>query len=269
MPEEAWHHWLTHWEWEPSIVLGSALLGGAYLYAVGPLRCRFRLARAVSRGRVALFLLGVAVMFLALVSPLDHVGDKYLFSAHMAQHLLLIVVMPPLLLLGTPGWLLRPLIRRPAVAQFARLVTFPVVAFVLFNGNLWLWHLPVLYDLALRYEGVHIVEHLSFMVTAVIGWWPVLSPLPEVPRLPNPGRMLYLFLNSLPSAALGILFVFTREPLYPTYVAAPRVFGISALTDQQLGGLLMWVPGNLVYLLAISILFFVWFSRQEPTTSRT
>ena len=267
MPEESWSLLLTEWDWEPSIVLGSALLSGAYLYAIGPLRRRLRPSGAIGRGQVAFFLLGVAVMFLALVSPLDKVGDEYLFSAHMAQHLLLIMVMPPLLLMGMPGWLLRSLVQRPSVAGLARLATSPVVAFVLFNGNLWLWHLPAPYDLALRYEGIHIVEHLSFMATAVINWWPVLGPLLEVPRLSHPGRMAYLFLNSLASAALGILLVFARDPLYPSYVEAPRVFGISALADQQLGGLIMWVPGGLVYLLAISIVFFTWFSRQEGETT--
>lgn len=212
----------------------------------------------IDRRQVILFLLGIAVILLALISPLDRLGDEYLFSAHMAQHMLLIQVMAPLLLLGTPGWLLRPLIARPAAARLARILTRPIAAYLLLNVVFLSWHLPALYDLALKDERIHIFQHLTFMVSSLIAWWPVLGPLPELISLSHPLKILYLFLQCLLITLLSALLVFSPKALYPYYEAAPRPFDISAHADQQLGGLLMWVPGSLLYLLAISILFFRW-----------
>jgi len=121
--------WLTAWNWEPSILIGTALIVGLYLYAVGPLRKRYHLAERVKRSQVVYFLLGVFLMFLALVSPLDELGDTYLFSAHMVQHLFLTIIGPPLLLLGTPAWLVKPLLHQRTAFLIARGLTFPAVAF--------------------------------------------------------------------------------------------------------------------------------------------
>jgi putative membrane protein len=254
---------LTAWDWQPSVLIGVVLLVGAYLCAVGPWRTRFRTSEPVKRTQVAWFLLGAFVILFALVSPLDALGDEYLFSAHMVQHLLLTLLVPPLLLMGTPGWMLRPLLRYPVVARVARVLTMPVVAFALFNANFLAWHFPVFYEATLHSETIHIVEHLLFMATGVLNWWPILSPLPELPRLPYPGQILYLVLETVPIAALSALIVFSSAVLYPTYAAAPRLFGLSALSDQQIGGLIMWVPGGLVYWTAWSLVFFKWLGQEE------
>lgn len=254
---------LTAWNWEPSVLIGVALLVGAYLCAIGPWRTRFRSSRPVKRTQSVRFLLGAFVILFALVSPLDRMGDEYLFSAHMVQHLLMTLVAPPLLLMGTPGWLLRPLMRHPLVMRMARFLTAPLVAFVLFNANFLAWHLPALYEATLHNEAIHIVEHLLFMATGVLNWWPILGGLAELPRLPYPGQLLYLVLETLPGAGLSALIVFSSSVLYPTYAAAPRLFGLSAITDQQIGGLIMWVPGGMVYLIALSVVFFAWLSHEE------
>jgi cytochrome c oxidase assembly factor CtaG len=254
---------LTAWDWQPSVLIGAALLVGVYLGAIGPWRARFRTSRPVGRAQVVWFLLGAFVILFALVSPLDTLGDEYLFSAHMVQHLLLMLVAPPMLLMGTPGWMLRPFLRYPAVARTARVLTVPVMAFGLFSANFLVWHFPVFYEATLHSETVHIVEHLLFMATGVLNWWPILSPLPELPRLPYPGQILYLVLETVPTAALSALLVFSSAVLYPTYAAAPRLFGLSALSDQQIGGLIMWVPGGLIYLGALTAVFFAWFEREE------
>jgi putative membrane protein len=254
---------LTAWNWDPSIWIGTGLFAGAYLCAVGPLRRRFRSSEPVARAQVIWFLTGAAVIFFALASPLDDLGDEYLFSAHMVQHVLLTLIAPPLLLLGTPGWLLRPLLRYPPAARAARLLTMPLIGFASFNAVFIIWHLPVLYEATLHSESVHIFEHLLFMATGVLNWWSVLSPLPELPRLSLPAQILYLFLDGLPMTALGALIVFSPAVLYPTYAAAPRITDLSALADQQVAGLIMWMPGGMIYLAALSIVFFNWLGREE------
>ena len=254
--------WLTQWNWEPSIVIGTALLVGFYLYAVGPLRRKYHLAESVKRGQVCSFLLGVSIMFLALVSPLDELGDSYLFSAHMVQHLCLTIVVPPLLLLGTPGWLVEPLLRNAMIFRIARVLTFPVVAFFLYTIDFWLWHAPPLYNATLENPGIHVFEHATFLVFGVIYWWPVFSPSALLPRLSMGGQVLYLFLSGMPAVALGAGLTFL-PPLYAPYLAAPRIWGLTAATDQQLGGLIMWIPGNIFYIVIASILFISWMQGQE------
>jgi cytochrome c oxidase assembly factor CtaG len=254
--------WLTAWNWEPSIVIGTALIVGSYLYGIGPLRRKYQLATEVKRGQVVAFLLGVFIMFLALVSPLDELGDSYLFSAHMVQHLFITLVGPPLLLIGTPGWLLRPLWRNRTVFLIARVFTFPALAFLLYNANFWLWHAPPLYNATLENQGIHILEHVTFIVFGILNWWPIFSPSEELPRLSLGGQILYIFLTGMPTVALGAGLTFF-PPLYAPYLAAPRIWGLSAAVDQQLGGLIMWIPGNIFYIVIVSILFIQWMQKQD------
>src|SRR3989440_9145652 len=254
--------WLTAWIWEPSILIGTALIVGLYLYAVGPLRKRYHLAERVKRGQVVAFLLGVFIMFLALVSPLDELGDSYLFSAHMVQHLFLTLVGPPLLLIGTPAWLLQPLLRKRTVFLIARVLTFPALAFFLYNADFWLWHAPPLYNATLENQGIHILEHVTFIVFGILNWWPIFSPSEELPRLSLGGQILYIFLTGMPTVALGAGLTFF-PPLYAPYLAASRIWGLSAAVDQQLGGLIMWIPGNIFYIVIVSILFIQWMQKQD------
>jgi cytochrome c oxidase assembly factor CtaG len=255
--------WLTQWNWEPSIVVGTALIVGLYLYALNSLRKRYYPEEQVKTGQTVAFLLGMFIMFLALVSPLDELGDSYLFSAHMLQHLCLTMVGPPLLLIGTPAWMVKPLLRNRVVFLLAKFFTYPAIAFFLFNADFWLWHAPPLYNATLENQSIHILEHLTFIVFAVLNWWPIYSPLEEgLPRLSPGGRILYLFLSGMPMVALGAGLTFA-PPLYAPYLAAPRIRGISAATDQQLGGLIMWVPVNIAYIVVVSIIFIRWMQKQE------
>ncbi|HEY5001883.1 MAG TPA: cytochrome c oxidase assembly protein [Ktedonobacteraceae bacterium] len=257
------HFWLTQWNPAPSIYIGIALLIALYLYAVGPLRKKYQLADTVKHSQVILFVVGMLVMLLALASPLDELGDEYLFSAHMVQHLLITLVAPPLLLLGTPGWLLQPLLRKRILLNIGKVLTHPFVAFFLFNIDFWLWHAPPLYNATLSNENLHIFEHMLFIVTAVIYWWPILSPVKELPRLSLGGQVLYLFLSGMPSVALGAGLTFS-PPLYAPYIQQPiRAWGISPVTDQQLGGLIMWVPVNIIVIVIVSILFIRWMQTQD------
>ncbi|MGE5225036.1 MAG: cytochrome c oxidase assembly protein [Omnitrophica WOR_2 bacterium] len=262
MPSQLQQAW-TEWNWAPSILLGMALFVGGYLAATGPLRSHFKDSQPVSRGQKAWFLAGSALILFALISPLDEVGDSFLFSAHMIQHLLIALIAPPLLLIGTPGWLIRPVISKPLAGNVFRFLTLPVVAFFLGNGVYLAWHFPALYEAALNNENVHIIEHLSFIAAGVINWWPVLSPLPDFNKLPPLARVVYLFLDGLPTTILSALITFSTTPLYPTYAAAGKLLGIDAVMDQQAAGMIMWMPGGMTYLVALTIVFFKWQSEEE------
>ena len=253
---------VADWDFHPSVVLGTALLGALYFWGIGPARRRWSLGPPAPAWRIGCFVAGLIVLLGALNGPIHDLGDYYLFLIHMVQHLLLTLLLPPLLIAGTPGWLLSPLVRRPGLRAVARALTHPLMAGALFTAALTAWHTVPLYDLMMRDHDAHIVAHLMFMVTAVIMWWPVMSQVPEVPPLPLGGRMLYLFLVSVPMQFVAAIIAMADEPLYQWYVAAPRTWGLSALDDQKYGGLLMWIPGNLWLFGAITIIFFQW-ARQE------
>jgi putative membrane protein len=251
------------WSLHPSVLIGTGLLGALYFWGIGPLRRRLDLGPPPPAWQVASFCGGLLVLLLALNGPMHDLSDYYLFSAHMVQHLLLTLLLPPLLIAGTPGWLLQPLVRRPGVRIVARIITKPVVAAVLYTVTIAVWHLTPFYELMMRNHDVHITTHLMFIVAATILWWPAMSPVPELPRLPYGMGMLYLFLVGIPMQIVAALITLSNEVLYPWYSAAPRTWGLTPLEDQQLGGLLMWVPGNLWMFLAIGVLFFKWSRETE------
>ena len=208
-------NWLTAWTLDPGLILGLVVLLEAYVIGIGPLRRRYRLGAPATKRQITWFALGYLALVVALVSPLHALGEVYLFSAHMVQHILITLVGPPLLLLGTPGWLLSPLLRIPLVETLARNVTSPVFAFLAFNGAFALWHVPSFYDAALNRELLHTLEHGSFFGAAVLMWWPILSPMSELPRLPLGFQAFYLFLLSIPQKIIGALITFASEVLYP------------------------------------------------------
>src|SRR3972149_6497871 len=182
----------TAWNSDPTVVAGVAALGGLYVAALRRGRAQGRRVKGV---KVVSFFAGLAVLLGSLTGPLHDLADYYLFSAHMVQHLLLVFAMPPLLLYGTPGWMLSPLLRSPLVLRVGRRLTRPSGDFASFNLVLVGWPLPPLYNLAMDHHGVHIVQHLMIMIASVILWWPVMSPSHELPRSPYPVQMLYLFVG--------------------------------------------------------------------------
>jgi cytochrome c oxidase assembly factor CtaG len=253
----------------PSVVAGLIGLEVVYLLCVVTYGDRIATSRPVPTARRVAFSGGVLVMFLALATPLDTIGDTYLFTAHMVQHLLLTLVAAPLLLLGTPGWLARIVLDGTRLTGFVRWARHPLVAFFGFNIVFALAHVPVFYELTLANEPLHALEHLVFIGTAMLMWMPVLSPVPEIAApYPPLGQVIYLFLQTVPASLLGALLAATSSAYYSTYVLAPRIVGLSPLEDQQLGGLLMWVGGGLFFLLATGVVFFAWASREEAANRR-
>jgi putative membrane protein len=241
----------------PSTVIGVIGLGALYLW-----RARHAPAEVAGRspttGQRASFFVALATIFLSLNGWLHDLSDSYLFSAHMVQHLVLTLVAPPLLILGTPGWMLRPALRWRGVGPVARFVTSARTAFVLFNLVIIAWHLPGMYEFAMEHHNIHIVQHLCFMVAATLMWWPILSPMPELPRLSYPLQMLYLFLMTIPMSIVAVCIAYADHALYPFYAAAPRIWGITPMQDQLIGGLIMWIPGGLFFFTVISVIFFRW-----------
>lgn len=231
------------WNFAPSVILGTVLLAIAYALLTGPLRRRGRWGPPVSPLQQRAFYLGTFCMFIALVGPLDVIGDRYLFSAHMTQHMLLSYVAPLLWVFGTPDWLVRRLVPRRILARTVN----PVTAFLLFNAVMWTWHLPAVYDAALGHEWLHIGEHLIFMAAGVIGWLPVLKSRLSS-HIASLTRLIYLFPSMLSCTALAALITLTSVQLYKFYGNASLGFGLSPLSDQQLGGLAMWLPGDMIYM---------------------
>jgi len=255
--------WLTAWNWQPSIILGTIAIIGLYLYAVGPLRVKYALANEVKGSQVFSFLLGVNIIFWTLFTPLDKLADDYLFSAHMVLHLLLSFAGAPLMVLGIPAWLITPLLRNRVILRIGQFVTMPVLTAVLFNANLWFWHAPPIYNAMIVNLPLHIVSHLLFIVTGVLFWWPILSPMKEgLPPLSIGKKMAYLFFSDMPMVLLGAGLTFV-PPLYARYIYAPHIWGLTAATDQQLAGLLMWIPGSIFFIVVVSILFLQWMQDQD------
>jgi putative membrane protein len=266
LPFPALLHPTAHIGWQSFSVHWSTVLGIGGLWALYEWRVRVHGAAGVTpleivgptRGQLTLFLSGLLVMFLSLNGPLHDLSDSYLFSAHMVQHLLLTLVVPPFLILGTPGWMLRPALQIPWVNALAHRVTKARAAFIIFNVVLAAWHLPPLYNLAMANHDVHIVEHLMFMASAVLMWWPLTSQMPELPRLAYPWQMFYCFIMTIPMSIVAFCIALADHLLYPAYGAVPRIWGITPMKDQALGGLIMWVPGSLFFGLVFSIIFFKW-----------
>ena len=256
------HEWLD-WPWQPEVILPLLLLEGAYLLAVTRLRPLISDAGRVRRGQVALFSAGVLVLYLATGSIVDHLADNYLLSAHALELVLMTLVAAPLLVAGLPSWLLAFPLRSPAVLRAARLVTGPLVALAAYNGVLLLTHLPFFYEWALRNEGPHLLMHAMWLGSALLMWWPILSPLRELPRLSAPAQMGYLFLQSLLPAVMASFITFSDHAIYPFYEEAPRIWNLSAINDQQIAGGLMKLLGTLILWSFIAGVFFKWYAREE------
>lgn len=260
---EGWLH--SDWRPELTVIIGVLALIAAYLWWTGPKNRTSdgRPIHPVSRGQQLAFVAGSLVMAIALNPPLDDWADRYLLSAHMFQHLLLMFVTVPLWLAGTPEWLLRRLAGPRPIHRIGYVLTRPLVAFVLANALITLWHMPFMYEAALGGELVHIVQHLSFVVAALLSWWPVFGVLPEWPRLSPPMRCLYLFATTIPGGIVGAFVTMAEPGLYRTYTAAPRLWGIDLATDQEIAGLMMWVLTSVIYLVIITVIFFQWAGKEE------
>jgi putative membrane protein len=248
------------------VLIVVAAIGCGYLIVVRRLGPRLGPPgeAPVSRRQVVSFTLGVGALFVAAEWPMHDLAEQYLLSIHMVQHTLISLVAPPLLLMGMPMWMLRWLLSPRAVRAVVRQVTRPLIALVLFNLVIAVTHWAPVMDFILEHHSVHPLAHLILFLTATAMWWPVISPLPEMPTLAYPGRMLYLFLQSLLPTIPASFLTFGTSPLYSFYAAAPRIWGVSALTDQLVAGLIMKLVGGAILWAAIGVVFLKWW-RVERT----
>jgi putative membrane protein len=231
------------------------------LYAVGIVRHRPRKVQALrtARRRFLQFCLGLATLYIALASPLDTLGESYLVSVHMVQHMILIYLVPILWWRGLPPAWLSAWAAVPGVAPLLRGLTHPVVAAVSFNLIFTAWHLPGLYEWALRTAWVHQLEHAMILVSAWFLWWPILSPISHLPRLSPGAQILYVLGLAIGQIPVVAYLTFSREVFYPTYEVAPRLVALSPLEDQQLGGIVMKLASLGVFVGVLAIAFWRWF----------
>jgi len=241
----------------PDVVAGVAVVAGAWVGAWLARGVRPRLGETVA------FASGLLTLLAVLNGPLHALSDHYLFSAHMVQHLALTLAVPPLLLVGTPAFMVDGLLQRRTAARLARVLTRPVPALGLYSIALVGWHLPGPYGVALEIHAWHIVQHLTLMITATLAWWPVLARSEIARPQPYAVQILYLFAFGLPMTAVAAMITGAETLLYPFYASAPRLLSLSALADQRLGGVIMWVPAGLVPLIAFTVVFFRWAAAER------
>jgi len=249
---------MSSFHWHPEVALGLEALLAGYLLLTGVVRRRFGLGPRPARWRVAAFLAGTAILAGAVLGPLAGWAEHAALSAHMVQHLLLILVVPLLWLLGLPPWLLAPVARAPVIGRLGWWLTRPLAALALASAVQIAWHVPLAFDAALRVERFHALEHISFLAAGLLFWWPIAGPAPEWPRPNPPAQLLYLFLATIPMMAIAAPITLAEDILYPFYVGADPAWPLAPRADQEVAGLLMWVGGMLGYLVVGTVVFFRW-----------
>jgi len=272
-PEPRLPEVLLAWSLDPLPLIGVGLAAAAYLWAVRRVTAAGRSSHP--RWRTVSFLGGLAAIVLALNSPIE-AYEGVLFSVHMVQHMLLELVAAPLLLLGAPATLaLRvasPSVRRGLLSimhsRAVAVISFPLIGWMVFAGVNWGWHFSTLYDQALESVALHYLQHASFLAAALLFWWPVIGADPARWRLPYPVRLFYLFLAMPQNSFLGVALMSAPTVLYPHYLTNLRAWGPSAVADQSLGGVLMWVGGDLVFLAAMGGVVAAWVRHEDRRTAR-
>jgi putative membrane protein len=256
------------WRLDPAVAIPLALYAGVYLW-------RFAAARreAGGRGAGALQALAFAGALLAvaaaLLSPLDELGERYLFSAHMVQHLLLGDLAPLLALLALSRVILRPATRRLVRLERALgRLAHPLTGLAIWLALVYLWHVPGLYDAALRAPLVHALAHACFFAAGIALWWPLVQPVPNRHRLSGPGSLAYLAAAKVGLAGLGLYLVWSSAVAYPFYESVPRIWGLSALEDQSVGGAIMMVEQSLVLVVFFLVLFVRMLTQSEEDERR-
>lgn len=250
----AWHVHPDVWLLFGSIVAAYLIAARRHLEVTG---------EETPRRKKVLFLTGMGVLWLGADWPVHDLAEGYLYLMHMTQHLLFTLIAAPLLIAGMPVWLLRALLAPPPVRRAFRFFTRPVVALIVFNGVLLLTHWPAIVEASVGSEAVHLGLHVLIVASALAMWWPVMSPLPEMPALSPPGQMIYLFLQSLAPTIPASFLTFGRSALYPVYAGFPRIWGISALDDQLIAGLIMKLVGGLLLWGVIAAIFFRWYEQER------
>jgi putative membrane protein len=251
------------------------LLVTAAIYARGFVRLHRQMPDRFPIWRLTAFMGGIGALFIAIASPLEALDDL-LLQIHMTQHLLLMIVAPPLLLEGAPAialvrgmpariakLIVGPILRSSTVRRVFAWLTRPLVCWIAFVAATWGWHVPAAFQLALRSDGWHVVEHACFFTTALMFWYPVIQPWPSAAQWPRWAIVPYLLLADGQNTILAALFMFSNRLLYPLYASAPHVAGFTPLGDQIVAGAIMWVPGSIFYLVPATLIMFQMLAPQN------
>ena len=280
-----------HWHNEPWLIGGLVALGWLWAVLAGPLRLKLSTLNSVRSGATGTsmssrsgtsptetlstpppfprrhaicFYLGLLAFYLAVGSPLDQIAERFLFSAHMLQHQLLVYPAAILFLLGVPHWMIDPVLGAPALRRLLKIATHPMMCGVVYTLVVSIWHRPDLYDLALRSKLVHVAEHVMFFGAALFYWWPLLSPSRVFPQVSPGVQMLYVVGVLIGMTPIFAYITFSRDILYPTYEFAPRLFAnFSPADDQLLAGVMMKILGMIVAFAAFGVAFYRWYEEKK------
>jgi putative membrane protein len=247
------------WSLDPAAIISIGVVGTAYAVRARNLR---RAGRGVRPAKQACFYAGLAILLAALVSPIDSIGESHVFYGHMIQHLMLGDLAPLAIVLGLSGPILRPVLALPLVGNL-RVLAHPLVALPAWALAFYAWHLPATYEAALAHPTVHALEHLSFFATGMMVWAAVIEPLPGPAWFGNGAKAAFVLGVRVLGGALATVFIWAGQPLYPDYAAGERAWGISPLTDQAIGGAIMFVEGATVTLIVFAWLFLRWTRESE------
>jgi len=266
--------------WSSPLALDVILILTGFIYVRGWFRMRAVSAALIPPWRLAAFLAGIASVWVAMGSPLA-AFDELLLSVHMAQHLLLMTIAPPLILLGAPALPLLqglppsvarnavgPVLRWRFVKWFGHAITHPAFCWLAATLSLIVWHIPAVFDLALRFTWLHVIEHASFFLSGLLFWWPVVQPWPSIARWPRWSIPLYLFCATLPCDVLSGFLVFCDRTVYTWYLSVPRIFELPPLQDQQFAAALMWVSVTVIFLIPAVVVTIHILSPHKPHPAR-
>lgn len=254
---------------DPGVVDGVLALAVIYALAVGPGRRYLAPQESFDRRRAACFAAAVLVLLLAVATPIDHIGETYLFSVHMVQHILLTYILAPLVVISIPPWLADFLFRTEGLGKVLRFFVHPVVSCATFSGVLIFWHFPAFYELALRDSLVHLLEHITFIWASILMYWPLLGAESTVRPMHNGLKLLYILAVSIGQLPLFGVLTFSSSVLYPTYAAAPRYYPeLSPLGDQILGGIIMKLVAAVYMFGGLVVYFYRWYSSEQTRHRR-
>ena len=253
-----------HWHNEPWLIGGLVVAGWLWAVLAGPFRARLAPGQPWPLAQAIQFYSGLLFFYLAVGSPLDQVAERYLFSAHMLQHQLMIYPAAILFLRGLPSWMIDPVLGAPGLHPVLRLVTHPLIAGSTYTIVVGAWHAPMFYDWALQDRLVHIIEHLMFFGAAILYWWPLFSPSRVLPPRRPGVQMVYLLGVLIAMTPVFAYITFSHDVLYPTYEYAPRLFpNFSAADDQLLAGVMMKLVGVFGAMAALAVAFFGWYRERR------
>lgn len=255
---------LSHWHTEPALIGGLLFICWCYAIIVGPYRTKFSPDLPYSHRHTLWFSAGVITFYLAVGSPLDAMGENFLFFAHMIQHNILMYLSPLFLLLGIPKEIVDEYLEnKPVLEKLLKFLFHPIIAGLLFTFVFSFWHFAAFYEAAIRNKTIHMAEHLSMFFTSVAMWWPICGPSKRIPPSKYGPQMLYILAIMLGQTPIFAVLTFSKEVLYDTYFYAERVMNLSPLEDQKTGGVLMKLANMIVSVSVLSSIFYRWSKEQK------